>query len=723
MIVPLLTVVWLLTGLSAGVPARSQTCDAGDVQTQFYTSAILKLRMRYSVYLPPCYHSRTESYPVLYLMHGSNSDDRLWLTLGLPTVMDVAISRGALPPMIVVMPYGEWVFNINRFDTVSWGNVFLKELMPTVEATYRVDGSPERRAIGGISRGGFWAFHLAFKHPELFTAVGGHSAFFDLGHAPPDQNPLFLAEDAPDIDRLRIALDRGAGDYAYPGLDEMHARLEKRGIVHTYTIHPVGEHSNAYWSAHVFDYLTFYAETWQREYGQAPGVPPAPTTVAAQQPVAPFNTLFVPAVSFPSLLMTVSGERLAAIAAGAADADVVLDNDTYAALRANGVPLSADIQVVAADQLLPILWGQRNRFTLLGFDRLTPRLRMLRVDEVLPPDLAADSPDDYPFAFTTSTPNYDPAALTRFLLSGVTAITRGTLQAFDANGIQWAGEAIRPYTTRADFFHISNEVSFHPTCSNAARIEEKAIGPFCSKLYSFDVLPYIGVDIVELSGNHNLDFGVRPYLDTLRLYRDNGMRVVGGGETLAEAQAPLIVEHNGTVIGMVSCNWAGPQWALATAGSPGAAWCDRNWLRPTLSVLRDNTDFVIVSIQYKEFDTVVPPDAQMSAFRTLSEWGADVVIGSQAHLSQTFEFHPLERGGEAFIHYGLGNLFFDQTHMQKRFFMDQLFIYRGRLLTVDLFAGITDDAGRPRQLEDTERTFFMRQVFTANNWPSDLPGR
>jgi poly-gamma-glutamate synthesis protein (capsule biosynthesis protein) len=725
LIVPLIIVVTALAGLSFTAVAQSPTpaCIRGDVQTRAYSSAILGLTMRYTVYLPPCYQNSAEKYPVVYLMHGSNSNDQLWVTLGLPTVLDKAIADGSLPPMIVAMPYGEWVFNINRFDSVSWGNVFLEEFMPAVETTYRVESSAQQRAIGGISRGGFWAFHIALKHPELFTAVGGHSAFFDLNHAPPAHNPLFLAEDAPGIDGLRISLDRGAGDYAYPGLDEMHARLNKRGIAHTYTIFPVGDHSNAYWKAHVFDYLAFYAATWQREYGQLPVVQPGQTAVSTMPPTTGFNTLFVPVVSFPSLLMNVSGERLAAIAAGGADPDLVLDTDSYAALRAMGMPLAVDTRVVAPDQLLPALWGERTRFSLLGFDRLTLRMRMLRVDESLPLDLAADAAADYPFAFNSAAPNYDPAVLTRFLLSGVTAITRGTQEAFDANGIQWAGEAIRPYTTRADFFHISNEVSFHPTCSNVARIEEQAIGPFCSKLYSFSVLPYIGVDIVELSGNHNLDFGVRPYLDTLRLYHDNGMLTVGGGQTVSEAQQPLIIEHHGTTIGMVSCNWAGPQWALATATSPGAAWCDRSWLRPTLNVLRDKTDVVIVSIQYKEVDTVVPPDAQMSVFRTLSDWGADVVIGSQAHLSQTFEFHPLERGGVSFIHYGLGNLFFDQTFMQKRFFMDQLFIYRGRVLTVDLFAGITDDAGRPRQLEDTERMFFMRQVFTANNWPSELPRR
>lgn len=54
-------------------------------------------------------------------------------------------------------------------------NVFLTEFMPLLESTYRVDTA--QRAIGGISRGGSWAYEIAFRHPQLFRAVGGHSAF------------------------------------------------------------------------------------------------------------------------------------------------------------------------------------------------------------------------------------------------------------------------------------------------------------------------------------------------------------------------------------------------------------------------------------------------------------------------------------------------------------------------------------------------------------------
>ena len=69
----------------------------------------------------------------------------------------------------------------------------LEELIPAVERDFCTRNDRDHRAIGGISRGGFWAYSLALRHPDIFGIVGGHSAAFDTGNAPPDSNPLELA--------------------------------------------------------------------------------------------------------------------------------------------------------------------------------------------------------------------------------------------------------------------------------------------------------------------------------------------------------------------------------------------------------------------------------------------------------------------------------------------------------------------------------------------------
>lgn len=702
----------------------SQTCGetAGAVERGSYRSSIAQTNMYYSVYTPPCYDQTTRAYPILYLMHGSNEDDGHWLRLGLKELLDAGISDGTLPPVIVALPFGEWIANRNQFDRVSWANVFLEEFMPLVEGAYRVDSRREARAVGGISRGGFWAFHLAFRHPNLFSSVGGHSAFFDDYHAPPAHNPLRLAQTAPDLDTLRIWLDRGRDDYARQNLDLMHERLRQRGIAHEYRLYPEGQHNNAYWRQHVLDYLRFYTAAWQD--AAPPNLPlifatNTPASVITPSPATPTPSgdglaLFLPAVSFPSLQGWLPIERLQAIRDGQYDAQLTLDETTAAALRQHGVPLAPQTAIVADDALLNTLWRDRRRFTLLAFDRLTPRYRILHL--ALAPGQMPLHPLDadlsrYPLAFESAPPNFSPDRLTRLLLSGVTALTRNTREALDRLGVPAAASGIQAYTTRADFFHTSNEVSFSPGCPQA---EQPPLGAFCSKQDHFELFDRLGLDIVELTGNHNNDYGFTAYLDTLKWYRDRGIQTVGGGEDLAQAQQPLVIAHRGNRIIMVACNWVGPYYALASATRPGAAPCDWNWFRANLPALALDSDLLIVTVQHQEFEEYLPTPQQRADFRGLADLGADVVIGTQAHKPQIMEFYNTARGTQAFLHYGLGNLFFDQPFWgNMRFFMDQLFIYEGKLLTIDLFTGIIDDLARPRPMNAEEQFNFLAFMFNT----------
>jgi poly-gamma-glutamate synthesis protein (capsule biosynthesis protein) len=77
------------------------------------------------------------------------------------------------------------------------------------------------------------------------------------------------------------------------------------------------------------------------------------------------------------------------------------------------------------------------------------------------------------------------------------------------------------------------------------------------------------------------------------------------------------------------------------------------------------------------------------------------------------EFVPRDNAEDAFIHYGLGNLFFDQQFFGgRRFFMDELYIYEGRLLTIDLFTGIIEEQGQPRPMTPEERENFLFMLLT-----------
>ncbi len=176
--------------------------------------------------------------------------------------------------MIVVMPNMGRIGTLNHFPPdPSYETVVLDELMPAVERDFCTINDRDHRAIGGISRGGFWAYEIALRHPDVFGIVGGHSAALDGGaDVPAAFNPLELALDAPFLAdaNLRMYLDNGADDPVGDDLELFSSRLSSRGIAHTYIISPVGGHDADYWSQHVQDYLTFYARDWTKQLDALP---------------------------------------------------------------------------------------------------------------------------------------------------------------------------------------------------------------------------------------------------------------------------------------------------------------------------------------------------------------------------------------------------------------------------------------------------------------------
>jgi enterochelin esterase-like enzyme len=256
------------------------TASAGEV-IEFRTnpSAIVNENLRYLVYLPPCYIETGRRFPTVYLIHGASYREQQWGDIGLIRALDEGILNGTLAPMLVVMPYFGVIGQENAFPPApSYERVILEELMPSVELYFCTLNNRASRAIGGISRGGFWAYSIAMRHPDLFGKVGGHSAYFpnDTRLIPAPFNPLELAlnddalRQAVQARDVRLYLDNGANDSSSGSLQLFSSRLTARGIPHTYVVHPIGEHNNDYWSAHVGEYAAFYAEGWEKDYNRLP---------------------------------------------------------------------------------------------------------------------------------------------------------------------------------------------------------------------------------------------------------------------------------------------------------------------------------------------------------------------------------------------------------------------------------------------------------------------
>lgn len=234
------------------------------IEHDWYDSPIAREQLRYRVYLPPCYQASGRRYPYVILMHGSNTSDTHWDRLGIDEAITRGVALGRIPPVAIVMPFGGVIANTNTFkENASYEYVILNEIMPTVESSYCLAKDAPYRAIGGISRGGFWAFLIGMRNPSLFSAIGGHSPFFDEWNAPATHNPLNLATTVTWSDTSpHIYIDRGKNDYAQLNIDLMVKRLTEHTIPHTFVLHPQGQHRDEYWAAHLDEYLAFYTAQW-----------------------------------------------------------------------------------------------------------------------------------------------------------------------------------------------------------------------------------------------------------------------------------------------------------------------------------------------------------------------------------------------------------------------------------------------------------------------------
>jgi poly-gamma-glutamate synthesis protein (capsule biosynthesis protein) len=124
---------------------------------------------------------------------------------------------------------------------------------------------------------------------------------------------------------------------------------------------------------------------------------------------------------------------------------------------------------------------------------------------------------------------------------------------------------------------------------------------------------------------------------------------------------------------------------------------------------------VIATLQYFETYVSTPSSQQIADFRSLSEAGAVIVSGSQAHFPQGFDFVD-----GRFIHYGLGNLFFDQMDYPvvgtRREFLDRHVFYDGKHISTELLTAMLENYARPRPMNDEERRNFLNEMFLASGW-------
>ena len=181
--------VWSLVYVPGAQFMDTNSVPHGAVAAITYYSKSLERNRRMHIYTPPGYESSQEKYPVFYLLHGASDSDDSWTSVGRANfIIDNLIAEHKAKPMVVVMPAGHTTraaFGGGRRGGGAAGGAaprdefsedFVNDIMPYVQANYRVLTDREHTAMAGLSMGGGQTLNIGFAHLDKFGYLGVFSS-------------------------------------------------------------------------------------------------------------------------------------------------------------------------------------------------------------------------------------------------------------------------------------------------------------------------------------------------------------------------------------------------------------------------------------------------------------------------------------------------------------------------------------------------------------------
>lgn len=242
--------------------------------------------------------------------------------------------------------------------------------------------------------------------------------------------------------------------------------------------------------------------------------------------------------------------------------------------------------------------------------------------------------------------NYEGDKIVTIISSGSSYVGSDLYQKYinEKNDPSYMVSNISSLTSSADIFHLSNEVSI----SNRCYQQENSIY-LCSRESDLAVLKKLSVDVVGVTGNHILDFGLSSFENTLDWYSKNKIKYFGGGKDQKDANTARIFNVNGTKIAFLGYNYVTPYSYYATDTKAGNANVSKGILKENISKAKKNADIVVVDMQWGNEEDGKYQSYQTEQAQLAFKYGADIVQGVNSH--QALGFHVY---GSKSIYFGLG---------------------------------------------------------------------
>ena len=248
----------------ASLPWEVGDVPHGLVHHHFYHSRVVGDQRDFYVYTPPGYDPRAKQrYPVLYLLHGFSDDASGWTAVGRANViLDNLIAQGKTKAMIIVMPLGygapeivvqgprAFAPELRKKNYDRFSQALFTEVMPQVEAAYRVSNDRNSRAIAGLSMGGAESLLTGLNNLDKFAWIGA----FSSGGITEEFDAEFPRLDAKANEKLRVLWIACGTDDGLIALNrKVRAWLDSKGV-HNTSIETPGGHAWMVWRRNLAEF-------------------------------------------------------------------------------------------------------------------------------------------------------------------------------------------------------------------------------------------------------------------------------------------------------------------------------------------------------------------------------------------------------------------------------------------------------------------------------------
>ena len=236
------------TWTALDLQASRHTTSAAKSQLQAGTFVVDTINgVPCTVYLPHQYAHRAgkEVFPVLYLQHGMFGNETDWKEKGnLLHWMDTLLRSGEIIEMVVVMPdncpsFPTYEEEKTNATSGRWEKHF-SEFMAEAEQKYSISNLPSKRAIAGLSMGGYHTMRVSSLLDGQFEYVGMFS-------------PATFTHQAPSSPKV-FMLAIGKDDFLYGSFLTYRRWLDSNHIEYTY-YESAGAHDWSNWQDYICRFL------------------------------------------------------------------------------------------------------------------------------------------------------------------------------------------------------------------------------------------------------------------------------------------------------------------------------------------------------------------------------------------------------------------------------------------------------------------------------------